>query len=93
MRVIFMETDNQSQHLQAAFAVSKKYFKRAVERNRIRRLMRECYRLQKNNLQNQLEENGKSLAVFFLFTGKELPDYKLIYTKTGSLLLKLESIF
>ena len=47
----------------------------AVDRNRIKRLMKEAYRLQKFPLEEQLTKSGKQLSVFFLFTGNELPDF------------------
>jgi ribonuclease P protein component len=89
-RVIYLETGNHLFPLQAGFSVSKRHFKKAVDRNRIRRLMRECYRLQKNNLKIELEENHKSLVVFFIYTGNELPKYELVFEKIGSALERLE---
>lgn len=73
-------------------AVGTKHFKRAVHRNRVKRLIREAWRLQKNNLQQQLQENGLQMQVFVLYTGKELPDYQLIYDKTTIALQKLEEL-
>ena len=55
--------------------------------------MRESYRLQKNNLKISLEENHKSLAVFFIHTGNEIPKYQEIFDKIGSALKQLEKIF
>ena len=93
LRVIFLEIENTDVPLQAGFSVSTRHFKHAVDRNRIKRLMRESYRIQKNSLQAHLQENEKSIAVFFIYTGKELPGYHLIYEKTAMALLKLESMF
>lgn len=75
--------------LQAGFGVSSRHFKRAVDRNRIKRLSREAYRLQKQPLFRQLEEKGLSLAVFFIYTGKDLPDYTTVTHKIGVALQKL----
>jgi ribonuclease P protein component len=71
-------------------AVGTRNFKKAVDRNRIKRLIREAWRLQKNELQQKLKQENKQLHVFFIFTGKEVPDYKLISEKTGVALQKLE---
>ena len=87
-----MEIDHQIGCLQAGFSTSTRNFKKAVDRNRIKRLMRECYRLQKNSLQTELEENHKNLAVFFIYTGKELPEYSLVFDKIGSALERLEKM-
>jgi ribonuclease P protein component len=75
--------------LQFGAGVSKKNFKKAVDRNRIKRLMRESYRLQKKIIKEKLEENNYQLNLFFIYTGKELPDYHDVYEKTGKVLDKL----
>ena len=76
-------------HLQAGFSASSRNFKRAVDRNRIKRLTKEAYRLQKQALQDGLVAKGGSLAVFFIYTGKELPDYATVSEKIGVALSKL----
>lgn len=73
-------------------AAGTRNFKKAVDRNRIKRLIREAWRLQKNGLQQKLKQENKQLHVFFIFTGKEVPDYKLIAEKTAVALQKLEQI-
>ncbi|MBS1573929.1 MAG: ribonuclease P protein component [Bacteroidetes bacterium] len=78
--------------LQFGTGVSNRNFKKAVDRNRIKRLTKEAWRLQKNILEESLKANNKSLSVFLIYTQKELPDYKTIYDKTGLILKKLIKI-
>ena len=61
-----------------------------MDRNRIKRLIREGYRIQKLPLQEALIKNGGAVHLFFIYTGKELPDFNLIKEKTGAALQKLE---
>ena len=65
--------------IKAGFTASSKNFKKATDRNRIKRLIREAYRLQKNNLQEMLTLKNKAVHVFFIYTGKEVPEYEFIF--------------
>jgi ribonuclease P protein component len=65
--------------MQVGVSVSKKNFKKAVERNRIKRLLREAYRLQKKPILELLKEKGLQGNVFFIYTDKSLPDYETVF--------------
>lgn len=77
---------------QFGVGVSNKNFKKAVDRNRIKRLTREGYRLQKQNLCDLLNEKKQQLAVFLIYTGKELPVHTMVNEKIGLILLRLLKI-
>jgi ribonuclease P protein component len=79
---------------QFGVGVSSKNFKRAVDRNRIKRLTREAWRLQKTDpvatgLKEWLKTSNKQLDVFFIYTGKEVPAYKLVFEKVRVVIEKL----
>lgn len=78
--------------LQTGFSVSTRHFKHAVDRNRIRRLMKESYRLQKNPLQDTLTQYQKQLAVFIIYVGKEVPPYELVFEKMTTVIERLQKL-
>lgn len=92
-RVFYSFHNNiESNYLQAGFAASSRVFKTAVERNRVKRLTKEAYRLQKNELQGLLKEQNRKLNVFFIYTGKEMPVWPEVYKSLGLALTRLTGI-
>ena len=80
--------------LQFGAGVSKRNFKKAVDRNRIKRLLRETYRLGNSGLELALAlKKEASLKLFILYVGKEMPTYDLIEQKVGQALLRLQKKF
>ncbi len=60
-------------------SVSKRNFKRAVDRNRIKRLLREAYRLQKKEWLELLHVQKKGAYLFFIYTDKQIPEYSIVF--------------
>jgi ribonuclease P protein component len=65
LRVVWMEKerDGQESPVQILVSVSKRHFKRAVKRNRVKRQIREAYRLSKQPLYDKLEQNPQRVIV------------------------------
>jgi len=79
LRVVYVEKKTLSEAgISILISVSKRKFKQAVKRNRLKRLIRESYRLNKKPLCEFLKERESGLLVAFLFVGKELNQYKEI---------------
>ena len=60
-------------NVRSSVGVSSRIFKKANDRNKVKRLLREVYRTQKHPLYAAMDQKTKSLDVFFLYIGKELP--------------------
>ena len=76
--------------VQIVFAVAKKRYRRAVDRNLIKRRTRETYRLHKQELlYKTLQEHNKQIALSINYIGKEINDFSLMDKKMVKLLVQL----
>jgi ribonuclease P protein component len=91
LKVVWINTvaHNAQYHVQAAFSVPKRNFKRAHDRNLIRRKIRECYRYQKNKLYGFFEFYERGIAMIIVYIGKEEPEFHQLETAMGKVINKL----
>jgi len=88
LRLVYLETKNAKTPFQIGVSVSKKHFKRAVDRNCFKRVLRETYRLN----QYILKENQNKNYIFMLLYQSEVPlPYEEINIKTIELFKKFRS--
>jgi ribonuclease P protein component len=85
VRMIYLQQEV-LENSRAAFSVPKRNFKRAVDRNHFKRLMREAYRLHKNTLN---PNNEGHFALLFLYIGQDDEDFGAIEKAMIALLKKL----
>lgn len=84
LKLIYLHTDlREDVSFQVAVVAPKKNFKSAVRRNRIKRLLREAYRLNKDIIFNNTKGQ---YALVILYLGKDMPTYSGIESKTVQLM-------
>jgi ribonuclease P protein component len=86
IRVVWVENTLSEQSVQIAFSVPKRAFKRAVARNRIRRLMQETYRLNKESLHIGLDSRVQRYSLMLIYVAKEELPYTTINEAMRSLM-------
>jgi len=84
---IVHQSENNS--LQAGVGAPTRTFRKAVSRNRVKRLLREGYRLEKPAFLSNTKLEGKVVNLFFLYTDVTVLDQSLIQEKIKLLLAKL----
>ena len=84
LRMVYVQTAHTSEFpCQVGVSVAKRNYKLAADRNRLKRLMRETYRLQKQIVYNNLDEP----YVFMIsYIGREEIKYEDLYLKMEKLL-------
>lgn len=81
VRTLWSVSHEQDFYAKCTFSVSSKKFKRAVDRNKIKRLMRESYRLNKHIITGHLVENNVKISLIFIYTGNSMPCFSEIEEK------------
>jgi ribonuclease P protein component len=80
LRLVYADNSIEKEELiKFGVSVSKKYFKKAVDRNRLKRTLRECYRLNKHLLVDSIQ---KPMSLMFFYQSKEVLSYQEINEKT-----------
>ncbi len=92
LRVVYLLLDEKEEvPVQVIVSVSKKRFKRAVKRNKIKRLMRESYRLNKQDLTESLVNKSKQAYISFQYVADEVLSFQYIETRMKSALGKINT--
>ena len=89
IRVVYMPVEQGEASASILISVSKRRFKRAVKRNRVKRQIREAYRKNKGPLWQVLQEKGLGLTIAFIYLSDELCRTEEIEEKVKVLLARI----
>lgn len=78
LRVVYLPVEELEADASILISVSKRRFKRAVKRNRVKRQIREAYRVNKHELLNALAEKKCRLAIAFIYLSDQLTESSVI---------------
>jgi len=87
LKLIYLSIEKKEVPVKSAVTVSKRNFKSAVDRNRIKRLLRESYRCNKAQVFNNTDAN---FAFLFLYLGKDMPTFEQLDHKMKLVLNKFK---
>ena len=77
-RYMVLKTESTTPSVEVLFSVPKRNHKRANKRNTLKRRMREAYRLNNDALHAAIKEHGKDVDIAFVYSTKDLLQYKTI---------------
>lgn len=90
LKVFYMLASEQMDFpVKTGVGVSSRNFKKAVHRNRVKRLLREAYRTEKNALHEYVTVHQKQVVVFLLYIDKVLPGHETIKTTMPVIMQRL----
>jgi ribonuclease P protein component len=88
-RVVYMRIPKKDVPVSILVSVPKKRFHNAVDRNRMKRLIREAYRRQKYILWNTLSDTDEGFAIAFICISSKLCSYQNVYKSMSKVLTRL----
>jgi len=87
LRAVYQLEEREGMPVEVLVSVSKRRVRHAVDRNRVKRLIREAYRLNKHILWDALKERHMALA--FLWNSDELMSFDVVERKVRNLLQRI----
>lgn len=79
LRIVFMKTErNDKAPVSVLISVPKKRFHHAVDRNRVKRLVRETYRTNKHQLSEYVAKQQYSIAIAFVCITENMPSHHIV---------------
>lgn len=88
-RVVFMKVPKNDVPASILISIPKKRFHHAVDRNRMKRLVREAYRRQKGIIWDKYEDSDESVCIAFICICQKLCTYDMIFKSVGKALRKI----
>lgn len=89
LRVVYLSVEELEADASILISVSKRRFKRAVKRNRVKRQIREAYRVNKHELLNILVERKCRLAIAFIYLSDQLVESSIIEDRMRIALVRI----
>jgi ribonuclease P protein component len=75
--------------LQVVFSAPKRTFRKAFQRNRIKRICKEAFRKNRHELETFLTNSDKQLALFLVYTAREEVTMEVLEQRTKKLIQKI----